>query len=256
VPSMANVPTPHVSPVEGLEDAKDMKTPTTDSPKILPGGQIAPPVVTGGEPPPMGGELTADEISIYGKETALMAVASASVSKLSTDMEWVVDSGASAHITKDRSMFVSYVPVRGTVECGATEHRSIGMGTVRLVIEDTDGRDRVIYLKDVIYVPDFKFNLLSLRKAVQRDNLRIEFDEDDCLVTHKEHGYSAFAPVSDQMGLYVLPTRGKERAYVATQTEGTNKLMLWHRRQGHPGRTAMKELYEIYLRKRNRSLNP
>jgi hypothetical protein len=147
VPSMADVSTPHVSPVEGLENAKDMRTPTMDSPKILPGGQVAPPTVTGNETPPMGGEFTADEKSIHGKETALMAVASASVSKLSIDMEWVVDSGASAHIAKDRSMFVSYVPVRGTVECGATEHRSIGMATVRLVIEDTDGRDRVIYLR-------------------------------------------------------------------------------------------------------------
>lgn len=78
--------------------------------------------------------------------------------------------------------------------------------------------------------------------------MKIEFDEDDCLITHKKLGYSAFAPVSDQMGLYVLTAMGKEKALVATQSESANKLMLWHRRKGHPGRTAMKELYEIYLR--------
>jgi hypothetical protein len=139
-------------------------------------------------------------------------------------------------------MFVSYALVRGTMEYGATEHHSIGMDTARLVIEDTDGRGRAIYLEDVIYVPDFKFNVLALRKAAHGDNLHIEFDEDDCLITHKEHGYSACAPVSDRMGLYVLHMLCKERVYVATQTESANKLILWHRHQEHPGRTAMKEL--------------
>jgi hypothetical protein len=79
-----------------------------------------------------------------------------------------------------------------------------------------NGREQAVYLTDVIHVPEF--NLLSLRKAVRKDNMKIEFDEDDCLITHKEKGYSVFAPVSDQMGLYVLPVLGKKRALVVAQT--------------------------------------
>lgn len=52
-----------------------------------------------------------------------------------------MNSGASAHMTKDREAFVSYMPLRGSVDCGATTHRSVGIGTVRLVIEDVDGRE-------------------------------------------------------------------------------------------------------------------
>ena len=208
-----------------------------------------PPEGTGNATPPGGGELTEAEKAIHRqKPKALMAIVPEGPTRSVRPTEWVVDSSASSHICRDRSLFVTYEPYSSFVEGGATEHKIVGVGIVRLFVTDNSGREQLLYLRGTYYVPEFNYNLLSLRKGAKYDDMRLEFDEDVCLLTHKEQGYTVEAPASDRLGLYMLPTLGKEVALVMTQTVSSNAMMLWHRRLGHPGRTAMKTLYEDYFR--------
>ncbi|OWZ06693.1 hypothetical protein PHMEG_00021021 [Phytophthora megakarya] len=45
----------------------------------------------------------------------------------------------------------------------------MGTGDVKLKIKDTKGNDRIITLNNVLYAPELKFNLLSVRQAVESD---------------------------------------------------------------------------------------
>lgn len=109
---------------------------------------------------------------------------------------------------------------------------------------DNSGREQVLYINNVYYVPEFNYNLLSLRKGSKLDDLRIEFDEDECQVSYKDQGYTVMAPVSYPLDLHVL----LKKEVALMETVSTNAMILGHRRLGHMGITAIKTLYEDYFR--------
>jgi nicotinamide mononucleotide (NMN) deamidase PncC len=45
----------------------------------------------------------------------------------------------------------------------------LGTGTVNMTVTDTKGNTRIIMLNSVLYAPELKFNLLSVRQAVEED---------------------------------------------------------------------------------------
>ncbi|KAG7560507.1 Retrotransposon gag domain [Arabidopsis thaliana x Arabidopsis arenosa] len=67
---------------------------------------------------------------------------------------WVIDSGATNHISHDKASFLSFKPIQNNVNLPNGILVSIvGIGTIHL------GRDLILH--DVLYIPQFKFNLLS-----------------------------------------------------------------------------------------------
>ena len=80
--------------------------------------------------------------------------------------DWVVDSGATNHMTDDRSIFTSFRSVNGpsitTAGMGALQ--ATGRGDISIV-----AANRVqVTIKDVMYVPDLGHNLLSLAQLEDR----------------------------------------------------------------------------------------
>jgi transposase InsO family protein len=142
-------------------------------------------------------------------------------------------------------------PYVGDVMTSGSSARIHGRGIVRLFVRDTVGRERVMYLTEALHVPTFAYNLLSLHKGTINDELSMTFDHTKCVITHMRVGFKVEASVGDRVDLYILPTLGKEIALVATQSVRTNSMMLWHRRLGHPGRTAMKFAYDLYFKDTN-----
>uniref|UniRef100_H3H2M1 Retrovirus-related Pol polyprotein from transposon TNT 1-94-like beta-barrel domain-containing protein n=1 Tax=Phytophthora ramorum TaxID=164328 RepID=H3H2M1_PHYRM len=67
--------------------------------------------------------------------------------------------------------FVTLEPTAGkSITVGGNHHIPIaGTDDVKLTIKDTKGRYQVITLVNVLYAPDLKFNLLSVRQAVETD---------------------------------------------------------------------------------------
>lgn len=73
------------------------------------------------------------------------------------EVSWIVDSGSSEHIAKDRELFEELVPLKNPVTIAVAkkgksivaEHR----GVIRLT-SAVDGKTIPIALKDVLYIPE------------------------------------------------------------------------------------------------------
>jgi hypothetical protein len=74
---------------------------------------------------------------------------------------WFVDSGASRHMTRIRSVFLSFLEIDSDcyVGCGAsTRHAVKGVGCVRFQLEPRG----FLELVEVLFVPELPVNLLSV----------------------------------------------------------------------------------------------
>lgn len=92
--------------------------------------------------------------------------------------QWIIDSGASDHICNCLTDFLDYADVSLsnhfiTIPNGA-KIKVEKMGTIKLLDQ--------LYLKNVFYVPSFKFNLISVQKMCYDHNASIQFTNDMCFL--------------------------------------------------------------------------
>ena len=94
-----------------------------------------------------------------GGQTAFVAL----TAKSSPSNDWIVDSGASQHISAQRQQFLNYLPISTIkIQIGdGSEIEAIGKGDMVLTI----GKN-AIKLQDVLHVPRIGSNLLSVAKVV------------------------------------------------------------------------------------------
>ena len=117
---------------------------------------------------------------------------------------WIVDSGATQHMTFERDHLTDFVEFKKPCEtCKKFEdNRTIlayGKGNYDL-IADLDGCIQNISLKEVLYLPDLGKNLLSVRAMVKLGAL-VTFEGDICKVTRN----SKLLAIGEMSGkLYML----------------------------------------------------
>lgn len=95
-------------------------------------------------------------------------------------------------------------------------------------------------LNDVLYVPDLRENLLSVR-AITKKGGKVVFEEDRVIVTKNE---VILQGRKDNLGLYVV----KSQAKALQKTHGTekrNKAETWHARLNHLSVENMKKLQPL-----------
>jgi hypothetical protein len=145
---------------------------------------------------------------------------------------WIVDSGATSHMTGDRSSFESFRPTQ--VRIGVANQTVLiakGMGNVRLSLPG----GRVLMLKNVLYAPGVSHNLLSVSGLCQ-DGHTVSFDINGCKISK---GCDTLVQLSTSKKLYwVAPegidTPGYEAAELAgPEGKAHEVLRFWHNRLGH-----------------------
>lgn len=104
--------------------------------------------------------------SHFGEENGVCFV---SVWKFSNNCEvsWIVDSGSSEHLTNNKSLFKQLMPMNNPIqiavakegECIVAKHH----GAVYRYSQ-VDGNSIPIILKNVLYIPKARVNILSVRK--------------------------------------------------------------------------------------------
>lgn len=155
-----------------------------------------------------------------------------------TTEQWLLDSGASSHMTADREDFDDYrelqAPLNITVASG---HRlpARGVGSVKFSFDT----GRVVSLRDVLHVPGLDRKLVSVN-ALTAKGAQVQFQNDGCDITF---GGDVIGHVKKCGKLYewrartICPsTSDVEVARVAEQASDTE---LWHARLGHPSRERM-----------------
>ncbi|KAE8685043.1 hypothetical protein F3Y22_tig00111101pilonHSYRG00028 [Hibiscus syriacus] len=155
---------------------------------------------------------------------------------------WLIDSGATYHMTSRRKWFHHYEPVSGGSVYCCNDHalEIVGVGTIKL--EMYDGTIKVI--RDVRHVKGLKKNLLSYglldnnaSKIETRKGIMKVFR--GALVVLKGEKITA--------NLYMLKGETLLEAEASVASCSSDSAMLWHQKLGHTSEQGMKVLVEQKL---------
>lgn len=159
--------------------------------------------------------------------------------KNKTSLTWHIDSGASHHMSYDRSAFVRYQEVSSfPVEMGDKSTSSvIGRGDVTIPVI-CNSTKRTCMLKDVLHVPDMGFSLVSVNQLTNRGH--------EVVFTGKRvdilSGNMLIARGTKARGLYSLDTSSSSAHDVRHAVACTASLQLWHERMGHVHHSGIRQM--------------
>lgn len=147
------------------------------------------------------------------------------------NVDWVLDSGASSHICRDKNLFSVLNVYKSNVWLPSGQNVMVkGIGEVCLTISG-----KKYSLKDVLYVPDLKCNLLSVRKMAKK-GFYIIISENKVEI-FKDGVFQFNAYVSN--GIYKIEVRTYESLMMNVEDF---KNTLWHKRFGHLNFKDLKKL--------------
>ena len=97
---------------------------------------------------------------------------------------WLIDSGASSHMTKEKHVLTNFQEFEEPENVALGDGRvvkALGPGRVHMnmLIPGIEAKKAVLY--DVLYVPKLTCNLFSVRAAVAKGNA-VEFGPNDCYI--------------------------------------------------------------------------
>ncbi|KAF7801679.1 Retrovirus-related Pol polyprotein from transposon RE1 [Senna tora] len=161
----------------------------------------------------------------------------------SASVRWIIDSGASSHVT-------------GSLELLTEISSPIGANTVQLpngLIKKVKFVGKAILntsitLENVLYVPEFKYNLIAVSKLATGLNVDVVFHDTGCVMqdrlTKKQ-----LAKGKMVKNLYILvdPESAdlKNNASLTCNSIVCNDKTLWHERLGHPSPNVLTHIDTI-----------
>ncbi|KZV34540.1 hypothetical protein F511_28631 [Dorcoceras hygrometricum] len=157
--------------------------------------------------------------------------------------DWVLDTGATHHICS-LSMFHSFRTVNWKITLPNTF--TIQVTVIGSVILTND-----IVLHDVLYVPEFQFNLLSNGSLTNNLVYSVSLTADSCQIQDIKR--TNMIGTGKRLGnLYVL---AKSTSYICNVS--VPKSELWHLRMGHPSPSKLLSLKDvIHFDSNNAEINP
>lgn len=147
---------------------------------------------------------------------------------------WIVDSGASCHIARDKNLFHEIdldACTRSICVANGNQSKSKGKGTCKIKTNSA-----VLSVTDVYYVPEFNSNLLSVRKITEK-GYTVTFSDRECLIGKDS---KIICKASIKNGLYTLNATSEN----AMSVGNCNKYCIhyWHRVLGHHHEEGIRKL--------------
>ena len=142
---------------------------------------------------------------------------------------WILDSGATDHVTCSLNNLHSYEPINPvTVKLPNGHHvHATHSGIVHL--------SKTITLFDVLYIPTFTFNLISISKLVSSTDCALIFSSTSCMLQDTNNRMK-IGIVEERHGLYHLIPDQNDKAICSTIVHPKCNIIpvdLWHFQMGH-----------------------
>lgn len=135
------------------------------------------------------------------QEETARSVCFTAVENKHVDQKWVIDSGASRHMTSDRRFFTSIHRQRDVVHLAdGKELEAFGTGDCCIIGVGDDGQTTEVRLKDVLYVPSLKNNFISVN-LITKAGAWVEFGPTQCFVAKNDKNLLVGTKVN---GVYIL----------------------------------------------------
>ncbi|KAK9822062.1 hypothetical protein WJX74_004518 [Apatococcus lobatus] len=145
---------------------------------------------------------------------------------------WILDSGASRHITHSSAGMRNLRPMREDIFITFGNGSKARVEAVGDVVLEVPGSDiATLTLSDVYHVPEAKMNLFSIDRAVEK-GLDVRFSRVSAAERHcfQEKDGQLVAKATSQAGVFGMTAYVAETAASAVEDPET-----WHRRFGHLG---------------------
>ena len=155
------------------------------------------------------------------------------------DENWVIDSGATAHMCFSKNKFTDYKVLSSPINVCVGDGRTleaVGKGNIDLIFIMPSG-DKVSKLNNVLHVPKLHQNLLSVSMAAEKGKIAI-FNYNSCKFVKNNKCYAMATKIGN---LYYLNCKTVENAYSGVSL---NHDILWHKRLGHVSKYALNKLVE------------
>lgn len=160
--------------------------------------------------------------------------------------EWIIDSGASRHMTNRSDWLINDKPVNDYVTiANDSKLTGKGVGSIELTLKNENGTDN-LKIDDVLHVPDLFTNLLSVSRLV-KTGLTVTFNESGCKIISKQGKVMANGSLFGD--IFKLdqwePTAETTSSSVLTSTQ--DEMELWHQRYAHLGHDSLCKLNNINI---------
>lgn len=160
----------------------------------------------------------------------------------SRSMQWLVDSGASSHMTRQKDVLVNYIdfehPEKVVLGDGKTVE-AVGIGNVPLQMLFKDRNPMHAVLHGVLYVPKLTSNLFSVRAAATKGNT-VKFGSSKCWIRDADGRLKGMGSLEGK--LYRLDCQSPPSEYAAAASAEQCDADLWHQRFGHLNEQQLNEM--------------
>uniref|UniRef100_H3H572 Polyprotein n=2 Tax=Phytophthora ramorum TaxID=164328 RepID=H3H572_PHYRM len=146
---------------------------------------------------------------------------------------WLIDSGATAHMTPHRNDLFEYKDLDSDVEVTIADGKKIrvvGTGSVRLT--GIDGTR--IKMIDVLFIPGLDRQLLSVSRLAERGMI-VEFQKKSCTIWNKSKAIA----LGKKVGKAYMLDCEKDMAHYVEYAGVDSEWELWHARMGHLNKDAL-----------------
>nr|KYP61688.1 hypothetical protein KK1_016196 [Cajanus cajan] len=130
---------------------------------------------------------------------------------------WVIDSGATDHISSSFSHFFSYRSINPIVVKLPTSQQVLATHSSLVKFTDT------FYLFDVLFIPDFKFNLISISKLVSSLDVQLTFCSTSCIIQDLKTK-EKIGTVDVNVGLYIMTIVAIQPLYIYIRRRLNNNI--------------------------------
>ena len=178
-----------------------------------------------------------------------------SLSCVKSNCSWIMDSGATDHMTSCSSLFLSYNPCAGNKKIRIADgsfSAIAGTGTIRL--------SPTLVLYNVLHVPKLSCNLISISKLSQDLNCCVKFSPSHCVFQELD-SRRTIGNARECGGLYLLEEGSQSNVSYVQRTcfksisvSSDNEIILWHFRLGHPSFQYLKHLFPNLFQNKDPSM--
>jgi hypothetical protein len=156
------------------------------------------------------------------------------------DLPFYVDTGATVHISPERSDFLTLRPIsaRAVKGVGGSSITAIGIGDIKLRI----ACGAHIILQNALYIPNATVRLISVSTLARNNKAVAHFDENSCWITNKStNAVIAHGALLANKNLYSLSLLSAQAEHALT-TQHTPDLETLHRRLGHANYQTLRDM--------------
>jgi len=158
--------------------------------------------------------------------------------------KWILDSGATRHMSSDRKTFTNFKPKTGKVKVGNGHNISIeGIGDIHITARLPNNGTEHVVITDVLYVPNLcATNLLSWSQ-LQDKNIHIVPDSNtNEIFLQKDRIIGWIKRIHNEFVLQTVNKKPMERKVKKVLYYANTDNNLWHKRLGHLSYNNMKIL--------------